>query len=477
MTEITFASSAVQHIYDNVLKRTKSTEGKELVGIMFQGAAESGDSALSKAEANDVTRALDKYDIDNVVYSNIEVARAWLDWQATREESLVSTRELDLSRSLLANTIDNDSSVVSVKCAFEALAVFKDEDTVDLLIDYVIDSAFWKANLARSALVNYAAPEIVFHRLWEMLYDSDPFVRGEALNLLRYFANRPKFCDFYDDLCFELMSVADDPDENPLNRATAREAVAVMEQGTLPTMVRPTKYSNITFTTSFNRFPDQLWWIVNEVWLKAVDIQDSSETITVLSVGSSIGAEPISILIALRKSYETDPARWGDFDVSKRVRVVATDLNFDALQYVQRANYIYQEYDPMQMLFDPVRNKLRNELQGLDAETISEYFDCDSQVLQRCQLKDEYRSSLEVVPLDIVEGNEALNGQAYIVVYNMVHQYIDGDDQPLALDNLRRLSQRFVISNSSVFGRRNYSLPTMGSFFVWDKTWQSASHE
>lgn len=486
MNKITFENSAAQSIYKTALSRTVSGDGKELVDTMFQAAAISnGDKELSETEAKAIETALNKYDqgllrsFGYVRYEDNEVIAAWKlnDFEASRAfeyqwqkrwlvqalpknllylkdavqhcvpgsacpdaiiklDQLGELPALAPVREFFKGIIWGPFPYAPIQDAFEALSYFKDRQTIDDLFDIIVRGPFKIILLARSALVNQAAPKIVIGKLAEMLAKCDSFSRGEALYLIKYFTAKPEFNEFRDLIYSRTLKIFNDPKEAPSTRQLAEVALSAMDCGaeTAYTMKRPKEISNVIFTTLFFRYPAQINWLVERVRVRANEIQTSSENIDVLSVGSSIGAEPLSIVMALLEDYAKNPAAWGNFDPSKRVKVIAADINLDALRYLQRGLY----YDS----FGGWENDLSNELGNLSKELRKKYFVCVGG--RRFKFRDAYRSMLDFRQMDIVRGAADLKEQAFVVLYNNVTYYLEFEDKKPAAKNVFDLSKRYI---------------------------------
>lgn len=358
-------------------------------------------------------------------------------------KALLKLGEMRKKRDVIINAIEQEKSLLPIIYAFEGLSHFRDEETVDYLLDKVTRCSFESRSYVKGALVHYAAPKIVIKRLCAMLDSKDSFRRGEAASFLKYFINKPEFAVFRKRIRHKLLRVSRNKHECPFIRATARETLKCLKDKKAPTFnLSDDLYREVIIhSTFFFRYPKQLQWIIEKVRERAKEIQHTNQKIQVLSVGSSIGAEPISVLMAVLEDYEANPEAWGDFDVRTRFKVISTDVDLDALRYQKRGIYHKsRELNLNEMLgfhkYSKVYGADENEL-------LDKYFDDEGE--QKYKFKDEYCDMLEIRKMDIVFGDKSLNNQAYIVLYNNVAAYLGSKHSKAeAVKELCKLSQKYI---------------------------------
>lgn len=325
--------------------------------------------------------------------------------------------------------------------AFGALSYFEDEQTTGFLVDILLNGPFDYLNYARRALANYAVPKIVIKQLETLLDSHNAFARGEAASLLKYFIGRAGFEDFKKSIKSKLAKLSKNKSEDPLIKAVVNETLKLLNSQTSTLLALPEQMSNHVYTSFFFRYPKQLNWIVEAVRKKALTVQESSEEIRALSIGSSTGMEPLSIIMAILEDYENDPPAWGNFNPRKRFKVIATDIDLDALLYLKRGEYHGSFLNA-------------NELDGFEKYTkffgaqgdrlLNKYFDCNYSA-GKFRFKDEYRDMLQIRQLDITQGDETLNNKSFIVVYNNVSSYLGSKHRKiLAVEQLFALSQEYI---------------------------------
>ncbi|NQT30353.1 MAG: hypothetical protein HQ596_07260 [Candidatus Saganbacteria bacterium] len=391
-------------------------------------------------------------------------------------EALLKLGEIQRGRALIINVLESrEEHFIVTAAAFEALSYFTDEQTVNGLVNLLINSPFENANLARSSLANYRAPAIVLQKLEEMLDSEDAFVRGEAASLVKYFIGKPSFESFRSSIEPKIARLSQNKNEEPLVRATAKATLESIRTNT-PETLSDDPLDQIVQTLFF-RHPKQLEWAVKKIRERAgtPELQGSSEIIQILSVGSSIGAEPLSIIMAVLEDYDSNASAWGNFNPRERLTIIASDIDLSVLRYMQRGIY-HRHGSPERDEFFAL--ELHSQCHGKDSDYhLDKYFDCIPN-LNICPIKDEYYDMLEIRQLDIVEGAPELAGQSLIVFYNNVARYVGGAEATtLAAENVCELSGKYIapyidpedIISGHVFHRRATKVDPEYSHFMEKK--------
>lgn len=335
-----------------------------------------------------------------------------------------------------------DRSLLVTASAFEALMFVKDEQTVDFLLDCLRNSSFRIMAYARKALVHHRAPDIVLKRLSAELDSADSFRRGEAASLLKYFGTVPQFAAYRRVVYAKLRKICSNRQEDPLVRITARQTLESLKSGKAPKLSLPAQDLNdASYTTFFFRYPKQLGWIVEKVRERAVTVQNSSEIIRVLSVGCSMGAEPLSIIMAVMEDYQKNSGAWGNFDPRTRFKVIATDIDLDVLRFLKRGECFTARFHEFNDIFN-VRG-YAEIFGGGGMDLFEQFFDYDD-AEKKHVFKNEYRNMIQIQRLDIVAGDRKLNNKSWIVVYNNVAVYLDHKERLKAAEQLYKLSQEYI---------------------------------
>jgi len=386
-----------------------------------------------------------------------------------RREAVLQLGKLKVREDLVRNIIQSEAEDFEViKNAFVALASFNTDTAQAVYKEQISKGSFLTHLYAGEALTKHFSLRRTINLLFGMMNSPDIFVRGEGASLFKYLVKRKGFNKYKSKAKQKLLKIAFH-DKNILVRALAIDSLGhLKDKRILAQLTKLEKSSSITikmkakeasrrikgnypwpalvhrsdrlrYYTKFFKLPSQLDWIVDKVRARANQIKKGK--IHVLEVGSSIGLEPLSMIMSLLEDYSANKSKWGSFNPQENVKILATDINLEALLYLNRGRFTKTSLDVTDEMLGIERYA---RLKGINPGRLqSKYFDYNYKD-NSYRFKSEYKKMLDFEYFNVLTHHDPLAVKPYITVYNNVDMYFDIKGSLYAAQNIRKKTERYV---------------------------------
>ncbi|MFH1357132.1 MAG: hypothetical protein ABII18_08385 [bacterium] len=374
------------------------------------------------------------------------------------QDALLAFARNKIHKDIILEKLETTDEFYTFSAALQALATWGNEESVQILEDNIRHGSYQAHIMASFAMREHLPIERLVESLDRLLYDNDPFVRGAALKILQFVWQKPGFEEYAECFIGETKSIEMN-DPNKYVRQAATEALSYVN--TDPPTGRDEPYD---FLSGSYLYPGQQQWITDHLKILA---QNGQKTLKVLMVGCSYGTEAFSTLIHIMKDYEANPASWGDFNPKTDLKIIASDIDSQALLYNERGAYHLDgpghenEFYGMQLYHDVYGTDFNADLDHFFERTPNSGPD-------QFQLKPEYKQMIEVTYLDVT--NKPTQPIADIVTFNKL-DYIWGDSKEETnriYENAFGLTRKYLTYVS--FGNNHYgpALEAQGRALILD---------
>jgi hypothetical protein len=374
------------------------------------------------------------------------------------QDALLAFAKQKIHKEIILEKLETTEEFYIYAAALQALAIWGDEESVQILEDIIRYGSYQAHIMASFAMREFLPLDKLADSLDRLLYDNDSFVRGAALKILQFVWQKPGFEEYAECFIGETKSIEIN-DPNKYVRQAATEALSFVNAP--PPTGRNEPYD---FLSGSYLYPIQQQWITDHLKKLAINGQ---RPLSVLMVGCSYGTEAFSTLIHIMKDYEANPESWGSFNPQTDLKIIASDIDSSALLYNERGAYHLDgpghenEFYGMQLYHD---------VYGTDFNTALDHFfeKRPHSATDQFQLKPEYKQMIEVKYLDVT--NKPSEPIADIVTFNKL-DYIWGDSQEDTFhiyENAFGLTKQYLTYVS--FGNNHYgpALEAQGRALILD---------
>jgi hypothetical protein len=268
--------------------------------------------------------------------------------------------ELKIDKDIIIDWLSTTDDFGIYANALEALAIWGDEECVQILEDTIRFGGFQEHVMAGSAMREHLSIDVLQYSIDGLLYDEDPFVRAAGLRILQFLWQRDDFVDCVDYYLDEVKTIALN-DSNPYVRMTAVQCLGYSNSDETLTFIsslkddsaanqvmesslenvlfnkKPSGFDNpIDYLSETYQYPIQCEWITNQLREMSAN---GEKPLRVLMLGCSYGTEALTLLMEIMKDYEANPEAWGDFNPQTDLRITVSDIEPLVLLYAQRGLY------------------------------------------------------------------------------------------------------------------------------------------